>query len=325
MLFAWAIASFYGCDSEGLQPSCPAPLYWPALDIKPVLSFDRKYLAYVNEASYRFYILDLQTGVEYEYYDFAKILPDTPKAFFCGYVYWSPYSPNKLFFYGNGFYDTLNDGHIITRFNHYFYDLDSNKVFRITPSKFGRGSSSGFGIAAWLKGSTNECDSLLGGVGTIYIPQKDTFIQSSIATDGYRSQSPVSSDEIQVRFYNTYLVTLFLNGTTLLNFSSEIQDLYKISWSRDGKKIILSLRWVNEQYAETLIFDLEKFRASNNQEASTTIVDIPRKNCMYTQGGYAEFITDSTIAISMYHFDDNFAPLWETTLDGKIIRQLTFP
>jgi len=78
---------------------------------------------------------------------------------------WSPYTPNKLFFYGNGLYDTLNDGHTTTLFNHYFFDLELNKAVRITPSKFGSGTSSGFGIASWLKGSTNERDSLLGGVG----------------------------------------------------------------------------------------------------------------------------------------------------------------
>jgi hypothetical protein len=63
------------------------------------------------------------------------------------------------------------------------------------------------------------------------------------------------------------------------------------------------------------------YKASDPSKPIYTI-NFQKLFCKYGEG-CPEFLTDSTFAVSMYTDGDNYDPLWELTIDGRVVRQLT--
>ena len=54
------------------------------------------------------------------------------------------------------------------------------------------------------------------------------------------------------------------------------------------------------------------------------IINLRKEFCKYANAGlFAEFVTNNSLVLSFHNDGDNIAPLYEISLDGKIIRQIT--
>lgn len=126
---------------------------------------------------------------------------------------------------------------------------------------------------------------------------------------------------------------IFIN-TESINFS-EYNDsilIHFASWSPDSKKLALSVEikeamsvaWNDLRYNEIWVIDVERYMQENSEFVPKTIINLRKLYCMYSSQTWAEFITDSTLAVSMYKTSDNFSYLYEITTDGRMVRQLTF-
>jgi len=63
---------------------------------------------------------------------------------------------------------------------------------------------------------------------------------------------------------------------------------------------------------------------SNSEIKYKKIINLRKLFCKYTYLGlYAEFLSNSSLILSMHNDGDAIAPLYEISLDGKIIRQIT--
>jgi len=118
---------------------------------------------------------------------------------------------------------------------------------------------------------------------------------------------------------------LLLDGRS---FSTSTALINKISWSPSGKKVALSVLptgdGVHHQFEQIWILDIEKYQREHPDTLSFDVVNLQQRFCMYSfLGCYAEFISDSTLAVSM-HVDGGNSSLWEITTSGRKLRQLTF-
>ena len=101
-----------------------------------------------------------------------------------------------------------------------------------------------------------------------------------------------------------------------------------VTWSPNGKRIALSVLpkqgGPKGTFEQIWILDAEKILQDRPDTHSVYIIDLQTRFCSYSfLGCHAEFITDSTLAVSM-HPDGGSSPLWEISTTGRKIRQLTF-
>ena len=95
-----------------------------------------------------------------------------------------------------------------------------------------------------------------------------------------------------------------------------------MSWSPDGKKIALSTNTgsgVNTD--EIWILDIDRFLTTRPSKVPVKVMTIPAG--YRTFNPYAEFISNSTLAISMAKKGSDHCVFWEVDLQGKVLRQIT--
>ena len=94
-------------------------------------------------------------------------------------------------------------------------------------------------------------------------------------------------------------------------------DIEHASFSPDGKLVAVSGIINDTTYDQVFIYDV-------GTHSLVKTINFQKSFCMYNLWGvYAEFITDSTLAVSMHKDSAESSPLWEITIDGRIVRQLT--
>ena len=65
---------------------------------------------------------------------------------------------------------------------------------------------------------------------------------------------------------------------------------------------------------------------TKNPKKPISMINFQHSFCTYSFWGiWPEFITDSTIAVSMHKDGAEYSQLYEITIDGNMVRQLTFP
>ncbi|MFH1050700.1 MAG: hypothetical protein V1779_07190 [bacterium] len=70
---------------------------------------------------------------------------------------------------------------------------------------------------------------------------------------------------------------------------------------------------------------MDKVLAEHPDTVHVKKINLRNEFCMYAfAGAWPEFISENTLAVSMHVDGDEMSALWEITIDGKIVRQLTF-
>lgn len=260
------------------------------------------------------------------------VIPDNPLTAYLGSLLWAPYSSDKLFFSTAESYDSAGKKLFVQ--NGYLYTISSNEIQRITPKMFGTYGPSQLQFGTWLNGSRDGLDSLLYD-SNIYVPQEDRMYP---IPDGYNEdvwQSPTTPDLITYKYKgvpNLKHPQLFLNGTKFLECDNIDEWDNGPHWSPDGKHLSLSVLSnfpttnPNDPYTydEIWIVDVPLFNLLPNSGLAMYRINMQQQFCMYSFNGiYAEFVTDSTLAVSMGKDGDKLCPIWEISLKGKLLRQLT--
>ena len=289
------------------------------------------------------YILDLKSGSETTI-DLNDYLDGDREAIYQR-VHWCPYDNNKVLFECGLLNDSSDGGKTF-----YKVDLIKRTAEKLMPAAFdtiySQRYAEGIYFGGWLYGSTNEYDSILArwtlwdGLSTnhividhdsIYMPQEKKFAKSN-----YRKLMRQSHDG---RMYfsidswsGAHPREFILNREHIL-FDDVPVDMEYASWSPNNQLLALTVVPLKpnnecdttERFEEVWIIDVKAYYEERPYLMPVKIINFQKSFCTYNfVGVYAEFITDSTLAVSMHKDGDTVSNLWEITIDGKLVRQLTF-
>ncbi|NOX66154.1 MAG: hypothetical protein GXO85_10265 [Chlorobi bacterium] len=273
-----------------------------------------------------------------------------------GTIFWSPYDNNKLLIYAATSTDTVGDGKRYHYGEHLFFlNLENSELQIITPKVLGSIGAAEMSVHSWLPESNKDMDfiqisfsksmyssSKISGQ-FIYIPQKDSLMDYKVKDIYAFTRKETSFDpwmffSFSLDYRNNYERIYSIDQYSLDYHSAyyPIQRykckfdrqhlLTKASWSPNGKYLALSVRNIeNGPYYAIWLIDIEKFLNNIHYILHPKQITLNNNKSMRLFGDiWAEFITDSTMAVTILKKDDDFAYLWEITIDGKIVRQLTF-
>jgi hypothetical protein len=252
-------------------------------------------------------------------------------------ITWCPYDSDLIALNVVSFVDTSNSGISDVYVNNIFtYRISTGKSELITPRSYGYYGDAGIAggeignQSCWLSGSMSGNDSLLIYAGTfygIYVPQTQTLIPLVYKGDT-STISPFGNDTLTSRYIDTNNHPgWFLNSQQIVFPRAIDTNNTNVQWtfSPDAKLFALQITpdlgnpTADSVYPQVWVYDV------SDPIKAIDVIDFQQLYCKYSLDGiWPEFITDSTLAVSMYTDGDNFCPLWEITIDGRIIRQLTF-
>ncbi|OGU14895.1 MAG: hypothetical protein A2X61_11995 [Ignavibacteria bacterium GWB2_35_12] len=292
-------------------------------------------------------ILFLRTGKVIH----INISDKLPQNMYCTAIYnaeWCPYNSNRLLISAVTYTDTVGDGkNWIWGVNLYIISLDGNEFNKITPLQFPKSGGDLFSNIIWLKESSTNNDFISGFFSStnknyignkiikgIYVPQSDEFI----LPNPYHALIRESKVGYHYSYDDYYTPTefpnkIYINDNEISIFEKEkILRLTYASWSPNSKLFALTIAHkrpdsidLNKQgFQEIWIFDYEKYLNEKPELIPYKKINLIEQFCMYGYGIYAEFITDSTLVVSMGGPKADFFYLYEITTDGKLVRQLTF-
>ena len=335
LILGVSIFPFFSCKTTTevvtvYQPcDCPGPTFTTATGYRrprtgyanQYVSVDGRYLSHtINGAgSNGLFLLDLKT-LEDKIYPFRPMMPDTADWLEDNrlvYSRWCPYDGNKIYLQCSGSYKQGGQD------RGYIFNILTKECVRVRPSESGVKGT--FVAQLWLRGSNKLVDSFKID-SRIYVPQEDKFYPSYYPVG--MVQSRYSEDD----FFYPYdgILKLYLN-TTYLYSSPQIADVYHVSWSPDKKKIAITVKTYSPpenpdylaSFDEVWILDVESLQTDPAQSGIYRL-NFQNLFCKYSFWGIdAEYITDSTLAVSMHKDGDAVSPLWEITDRGKVVRQLT--
>jgi hypothetical protein len=318
---------------------CPIPLYDTGssglgrripffADVNDFRSPDGKHLAFLSGESDSAFTLDLAT-LERKPIVIQTGLPKIVIGFLS--TAWCPYDPDLLAVcldVTDSIYPGLN------RYgNIYTYRLSTGECTRITPKVFGPiGDTVGLlRLLSWRHGSSTASDTLEitsqhidDDSEEFYIPQTQAVFRTpwngrlqTVAQT--HSESHVIMAQREPRDDNYQL-----DGNSL-PLIMPIQRLECASFSPNEKLLALSVRQNGQGPPADTSFPQVWVYRMDSLSAPPLVINFQKWFCMYNFWGMnAEFITGSTLAVTMHKDGDESSPLWEITLDGRIVRQLTF-
>ncbi|HET9136153.1 MAG TPA: hypothetical protein VFO76_05905 [Candidatus Kapabacteria bacterium] len=303
------------------------------------LSPDAKWVVYKLNQGGKNYILNLETLKETK----LEVHGDLPgeEDTYWGIPYWSNFDNDLLTLRITSYIDSLNkDGSQIAVSNIFTYRVSTSETQRITPNILGKygekGSVSGafkiskdtFYIEYILKGVLkNGKDSIFHG---FYVPITQSLIPNEIYPNLYFSVLGATQDsshklvEMLDPMPPHSKFSIFLDQKELL-FPRSIQSSLYASFTPNSKLFALSANPIGLGSPDTVFPQVWIYDANDPDPAKIKVINFQCLFCKYSfEGIYAEFITDSTLAVSMHKDGDISSPLWEITIDGRIVRQLTF-
>lgn len=334
---------------DTVKALCPTPIEtaWgeirrPQLHKEQKLSFDSKKLVYQKWDEPIIRILDLST-LSYQEINLRDLMPSNVYLIGFSNIFWSPYDNERILFHAATSTDSIGDG---KRYHYgqnlYIVNINTLELTRVTPSEFGLTGNKGFYIVSWIPQSNQDNDMVIIS-NRLYNVQEDKFLDinylgHAVIYVNQNSSYDLSIDQLNSN-ENIYSVNEYDIGAlepsskNQFIFSEKIR-LSKACWSPDNKYLVFSLLvedWEEKDYEDLRFFeiwivDFEKYLLEKPYVLiPDKIINLRHEFCKYAFGGmYTEFITDSTMAVSMYTDGDDFAYIWEVSVTGRIIRQLTF-
>jgi hypothetical protein len=300
----------------------------PYADTKPKLSYDSRYLLY--EPGYR---LDLSTLSVDAIQATSGLAGEAILGYFS--LTWAPYSSDRVILKAAMLVDTGADATGVYRQNLLGYTFSSATSNLLSPRAAGPYGPEGMNLVAqknapWLRGSHEGRDTLLLGYGSsdsqfvgLYSPQSQLHVPKVVNfQDAFYRESNSGNHHIWGKVQGFEVSPYYLDGIEI-GFPVKPDQVTWGSFSPDGKLFALDV-WpervdTNKTYRQVWIYRTE--------DPSTPIhrLNFQELFCKYSfHGIWPEFITDSTLAVSMHKDGDISSPLWEITIDGRIVRQLTF-
>ncbi|MBM2814082.1 MAG: hypothetical protein HW421_844 [Ignavibacteria bacterium] len=297
------------------------------------ISPDGEKIAY-NVSKRYIEILHLKTG-KISQYNIISRLPSNVRFLGVGYNEWCPYNPNRLLVHCATSTDLVGDGKKYSYGqNLYLLSIIDSELKCITPIKYGKAGADGLPFPIWLSGSNENYDSLhfiahyVGKDLGIFIPQTQEWIKSSY-NDFYlqskKSKHILGFKPSQIIDSGSY----YIDNKKIIT-TENISILNCASFSPNEKYLALSLQAdsatrakPNRKFTEIWIIDVEKYLANYPKPAEVKVINILYEFCMITIAGSVEFITDNTLAVSMRHIGELTENIWEISVDGQLIRNLT--
>jgi hypothetical protein len=262
--------------------------------------------------------------------------------------FWCPYDSDLVAVESISMFDTSNNGMIPTYVDNLItYRISTGESKIITPNilipngqvvelldwrHLSHPGADTFEIFFNPHGSS---DSVFYG---LYIPQTQSLIPFPISSDG----DPVDTSVIAVSRDGLHILTgtydtmlgssrwwVALDGDSL-RFPIPAASMHNASFSPDGKRLALSIDPEGEgggtALADSLFTQVWIYNVDNPDPGSVHVINFQCCFCKYNFGGiFAEFLTDSTLAVSMHKDGDESSPLYEISINGcNIVRQLTF-
>jgi hypothetical protein len=310
------------------------------------LSGDGKYLAYRSASAGAAYVLDLATLKSTQ----IEISPRLAREYDFGFgaPIWSPYDPDLLAFIMNCRVDTsLAGGHTFNVTNIYTYRVSTKECRRISPDTCGPVGPYGLAFIDWFPSSSSIADSMFvafpfpnGEHFTgVYCPQTQHFLPYPT----YNNQ-PLEPLVMARSRDGSHIVTLvndlhsdtrkqtfFLDGSQI-SAPRNIDIMQHASFSPNSKLVALTVDPIgtgptdaNGHFTDTVFTQVWIFSSDNPAPKEVKVINFQCLFCKYNfLGADAEFLTDSTLAVGMHADLDNVSPLWEITIDGRVVRQLTY-
>jgi hypothetical protein len=246
---------------------------------------------------------------------------------------WCPYNPDLLLVDVSTTVDTGGavNGSVDTQ-NSYIINREGNILSKVTPSIFPwYGARKRYEIVAWLTSSTPEADSLLVWSPyyetVLYVPQSGiavtpTYYTLSMSQDGRRWYG---TDDIIPPFRPPAIPII-----NWLPFKFEEQGIWQsTSFSPSGKYLAVE-GYVTPEYeynekTNVWILDIDAWLQNPDENAPiVSKLSFRRDFCTYTGFNIDPvFITDTTLAVSMYPAFAHISHYYEVGIYGTYIRQLS--
>jgi hypothetical protein len=345
-----------------VDTGCPRPYYDfvnqylipPYGFMQQKVSLDGKYLAYVLNQSNGVFLLDLHTLEQKAIYCYGN-LPGEKKRDDVTFspVSWCPYDSDLFAVNGGSEIDT-GGGKYFGVENIYTYRISTGECNRITPDIFPYGGNVGlygdnrnddwshlaspgndtFLIAYTIPDRVHNEDSIFIGY---YIPQSQKLIPKKKLTSSGLVDSLVvfaqSKDfthmiwaYVDLNNQQGHILQPYYLDTTIIEFPQPIYGMGKSSFSPNSKLFAITIARHPNLYPADTEWDQVWIYETKNPKKPISMINFQRSFCMYSFWGiWPEFITDSTLAVSMHKDSALFSHIYEITIDGKMVRQLTSP
>jgi len=330
---------------------CPPPYYFATGYLIPQYGFmeqklspDGKYLSFVLNQSDGIFLLNLST-LEQKNITCYGNLPGEIKADDATFdpVSWCPYDSDLFAINGGSEIDT-GGGNYFGVENIYTYRISTGESKRITPTIFP------YGGTVWLYGDNRSTEDWShwssAGNDTLLIAytipgrlQDSVFIgyyspqtQKLIPKRKLTSSGLVDSIIIwaQSRDYTHMIwckqdsvgraVRPYYLDTTEIEFPRPIYAMGVGSFSPNSKLFAITIKGADTVWDQVWVYE------TKNPKAPISMINFQHSFCTYSFWDiWPEFITDSTIAVSMHKDGAEYSHLYEITIDGNMVRQLTFP
>lgn len=113
------------------------------------------------------------------------------------------------------------------------------------------------------------------------------------------------------------------NNKVVVNENITSSSLYHsvFSWSPDSKKLIVLGTKIENNFLKPLFYVYEVDNNTNLLLKHT--IDLTKIFCSYGGSHRANFLTDSTLVISLNPNNEEYGSLYEIRLDGSVIRKIT--
>jgi hypothetical protein len=254
----------------------------------------------------------------------STVLPDSVR--FLGIIdlLWAPYNDDSLIINCATALDTGQRS--VFGLEAYLINWHDQSIYPVHPTTFPEFGAD-YQVLAWLPGSHPGSDSLLiyqnqdagpfihvlqSGENIIPIGILSEIGFLSYSNDGRYLLQRISPD------MNLPFGKLLLNGVEI-RLPQPILVIDRVSWSPDGSKVALVVLPgdAGSKYTEVWILHVREYLTEQKQIMPVDRIDFQRRYCRYNYGGiYAEYLTDSTLAVAMHHDGDDASTLWEIQENG---------
>ncbi len=297
-------------------------------DMGEQLSPDKKYLVFlVSQGNGGAWLLDLGTLKRTQIIVHGGLPGESDISF--GAITFCPYDPDLLALTVESVVDTIQ---IVN--NLFTYRISTGASKRITPDTLGPLGYGGLNLFGWLPGSKPNMDTFVIGFGAwhgksfygTYVPQTQGMnpvqrVDSRIhfLTASRDRQHSITFDDTVHDGYPYFL------DSTKIRYPKPIYAIANANFSLDGKLFAAEVDPLGYGPPADTIFEQVWVWRTSDPSTPIRMINFQKLFCKYSFWGiWPCFITDSTIAVSMHKDGDTFSPLWEITIDGRIVRQLTF-
>ena len=240
-----------------------------------------------------------------------------------GDIAWCPYDPDLV---AMTVYSNVGQNQYVG--NIFTYRISTHETKRVTPLRAGLYGASLITLYHWEKGSKPGMDSLfihysdsISFTG-IYIPQTQEQINLPIASGSGDTLRLTSPDGKHTIYDIAHSPMRF--DTTVIGYPEPVQQFDDGCFSQNDSLFALEVR-PNCPSADGLLFaQLWIYKASDPSRPISRL-NFQKLYCKYSfRTVHPVFLTDSTLAISMHNDQSDTAAVYEISINGRLIRQLTF-